>query len=179
MPKISIDKGDRFSVFCCVVAVLLVIFLACFIPLGPFKDYQAAQRRLQSLEKQLKLAIQTREEERINLQRQEELMARIRSRPSTFDLMRFISKVLRNSELDQRSNLKSYNQPSERLVENAENLSMVELELNGVNREELVGLLHEIYAADNLVMLHKLEYIRPSPDQEGLECSLTFITPKA
>jgi len=175
--KVKLDKRDRAGLVCAVVAVGLVVFMACFCFLGPHKDFHKSRLKLAQLRAQEKLAFETRAEERQNLQRQEQLMERIRGREPRFDLGAFMSKVLRDAKLDERTDLQSV-KPSSRF-EHADNLSMVQLKLKGVSLADLVDLLHRIYASKNLVVLHKLDSIRPAPGNKGLDCNLTLIAPKA
>jgi metal-sulfur cluster biosynthetic enzyme len=64
------------------------------------------------------------------------------------------------------------------MMESAGNLSMVELKLNGVSLADLVNLLHKVYDSKNLIMLHELKFIRTAQGEKGLDCSMTFTTPK-
>ena len=171
-------NGDRLGTVCASVAVLSVVGMASFCYLGPYQDYQDSTRELAQLAVQEQLAIETRAEEQQNLLRQEELMERIRARQPRFDLSGFMSKALRDTKLDERAELQSL-RPSERLLEHADNLSMVELKLRGICLADIVDLLHRIYASKNLIVLHKLDFIRPNTGGTGLDCSITFIAPKA
>lgn len=173
-------KGkDKVGLACAAIAVALVAFMACFIPLGPYKDYQGSKRQVARLKEQLDRALETEAEERQDLERQEELMARIRQRAPDFDLSSFIIKTLKELDLDKRADL-TKEKPNTRLLgETAANLSMVQLKLEGVNREELVDLLHRVYDSDNLVVMHKLDSLRPGRGEHGLDCDVTFVAPKA
>lgn len=174
----KLQNKDKVGVACAAVAVALVGFMACFIPLGPYKDYQQSKGDVARLEKQLDLAFDTEAGEKQNLARQEELMERIRQRPAGFDLSSFIITQLKDEDLDKRADL-TKERPNTRLLgDSAANLSMVRLKLTGVSREELVDLLHAIYSSSSVVVMHELNSLGPSRSEKGLDCDVTFISPK-
>ena len=53
---------------------------------------------------------------------------------------------------------------------------MVQLRLQGVAFEQLVDFLHQIYSGDRLIALYKLDFLRPSPTEKGLDCDITLVT---
>jgi len=178
MPKEKTDKRDQAGTVCAVIAVMLVALMIAFIILGPYKDFKASERELARLRDQETLAYETRLEEQQNRQRLEQLVDRLRARPRGFDLGAFMSKILRDTKLAERSELKSLPTNSRQFTF-ADNLSMVEVKLKSVSLEDLVDFFHATYAGKNLIVLHKMDSIRPAPGDKGLDCNATFIAPKA
>lgn len=90
----------------------------------------------------------------------------------------FLNTALAETELRDRANLERVKART-RDKEMAQYATMVELRLPGVTLEQLVKLLHRIYNSNNLVVLYKLDYLRPTSDNKGLECAATFLSPNA
>jgi hypothetical protein len=121
---------------------------------------------------------QAKETEEARLRSQDELMARIQQRKPNFDLWSFMNKLLTEGKLNERAVLENFRPRTERRGE-SQDVAMVQLRLSGVSLKELVDLLHKVYASGDLVVMYKLEYLRPMADAKGLECNVTFLTPKA
>lgn len=98
---------------------------------------------------------------------------RIVRRPPQFDLYSFTDTCLRDLNLKSRAKLSSKGGPY-----GAKNQDEIEMTLEGISREELVTLLHRIYASDNLIALQRLNHLRNARDGKGLECQMTLISPK-
>ena len=130
------------------------------------------------LRRQLELAHEVRTSERERVDGQRKLSDLIAKRKADFDLWSYVNTALAETKLKDSANLKNYRPPSHR-KEVVEDVTMVQLELNGVTLKQLTALLHEIYSSGNLVALYKLESLKAGHGGKGLDCSLTFLTPKA
>ncbi|HOZ44991.1 MAG TPA: hypothetical protein PLO37_05075 [Candidatus Hydrogenedentes bacterium] len=170
-------KSGQSGVLIAVLAGGLVAAMAVFVPLGPYKDYKESQRKVSQLRSQEQLAMLTLVEEQENVARQQELMSRIEAREASFDLKGFMSRVIREAGLAERSDLQNI-KPSSRFADSADSISMVQLKLKGVRLIELVDFLHEVYASNNVVVVHKLDTLQADNSEKGLNANITFISPK-
>ena len=172
------EKRDQLAVMCSIVAVALVVFMVLLIPTGPLKKFRRAQSDLDELRQQRQLLRISIEAEQARLRSQEALRERLANRDPGFDLWSFLNTALAQTDLRDRANLERVKART-RGREMAQYATMVELRLPGVTLEQLVKLLHRIYNSNNLVVLYKLDYLRPTSDGKGLECSATFLSPNA
>lgn len=171
-------SNSRLGVLISVLVLSLVIAMAGFIAIGPMKKYKLSKADVDSKRQQLTLAKQNKQLEEARVESQKALVESLNQRKPGFDLWGFTNSMVAEAGLKDRvKNLQNYrprvNKPGEK-----DDLTMVELELSGMKLEELVNLLHKIYASNNLVVLYKSEYIRPAKNNKGLECDLIFMTPK-
>ncbi len=161
-----------------IIAAVFVIFMALFIYTGPMKRYKMSEGDLASLRDRYARLVQEKESEQARLRSQEELMTRLKERKPNFDLWSFINTALTETKLKDRAQLENYKPRSAR--KNAsQDATMVQLKLNGFMLKEFVDLLHKIYSSPDLIVMYRLEGLRPTSDQKGLECTITFLTPKA
>lgn len=160
------------------VSVILVLFMMAYIPTGPLKKYRISRAELEQVHADLATATMNKQAEIARLHSQEKITARLEERKKNFDLWSFLNTVLTETKLkDRGANLENYKPRSEH--KNAvESVTMVQLRLTSVTMGELIDLLHKVYAANNLVVLYRLEYLRPASDGKGLECNAVFLTPK-
>ena len=154
------------------VGVLLLIGL---IPIlrGLNKKYDVSRSQLVQATNRLENARELRAVIDAERSGQNAIIEQIKKRPGNFDLYSFTSRCLRELELENRYNLENQRMPSGGALEG------VQLTLTGVSMEEVVDLLHKVYSSNNLIVLQRLQYLRPARDGKGLECLLTFMTPKA
>ena len=178
MKKLALGKGDLARMACGIVALGLVVAMLVFIPVGPRRKFEQSKAELDQLRRQLRLALDVKESELARLRSQEELTAKLQERNPNFDLWSFVNTVLKETELKSRANLDTYKSRTERQG-GSDDVSMVQLRLSGASLSELVDLFHKVYADENLVVVHKLEYIKPGHKEKGLECSVVFLSPKA
>lgn len=54
------------------------------------------------------------------------------------------------------------------------NLDTVQVTLRGVSLQELIDLLYGLYSKNNLLILERMDYLRPSRDSVGLDVSIVF-----
>jgi len=172
------EKRDQLGAMCSIVAVALVVFMLLFIPTGPLKKFKRAQAEVGTLEQERELLRLSIKAEEVRLRSQDVLRERLAKRGAAFDLWPFLRTALEKAKLLEGANMERVT-PRTREKELAQYATMVELRLPRVTLEQLVSLLHQVYSSDNLVVLYKLDYLRPASDNKGLECSATFLSPNA
>lgn len=124
---------------------------------------QLAQDRLQGA-----LGLQAAiEEERSG---QNAIMGRINARDARFDLFSFTNKCLRDLRLEARANLER---------RQLGGLDGVQITMNGVSMQQLIDLLYALYDSKNLIVLQRMDHLRVARDGKGLDCLVTFVSPKA
>ncbi len=97
----------------------------------------------------------------------------VQSRDPRFNLYTFADSCLRQYKLEGRARLEIKGKLS-----SGRSLDGIKIELKGVNMEELTNFLHRLYDNDNLITLQGLRYLRPARDGKGLDCEMTFVTPR-
>lgn len=171
MKPFDLDPRERVALGIGGLALFLVLLLAFYIPAGPKLRHERAQNRVADLQAELNLAALTRIEERERLESQEQLRLRLEARPPSFDFFAFINNTLREANLTDRYQLTDY-----RTRNSSPKQPMVDLRVEGVSLRELVDLLHRLYDSGNLIVLYKMDQLRPAGNGQGLDCQLTLAT---
>lgn len=169
----NLDKREQAGMIFGGLGVVCVLFMLAFIPLGPMKNFRESQAQILQAENDLQLARSLKIDEEVRLQSQEAFMQRLKARPANFDFVSFVSQTLRDSDLMGRAQVENYRTRQSSAVQ-----PMVQCQLQGIRLEELVDLLHRVYASENLVAVFKVDRLEPSPTGKGLDCDLTFVTVK-
>lgn len=167
-----------------IIAGAFVVFMVVFTYAVPYKRYRDSERDVAGLRQRVSQLHLAKESEEARLRSQEELTERLKDRKPNFDLWSFMNTMLTETKLKERAVLENSKLRSDRRGAlsgkgASEDVTAVQLKLSGVTLSELVELLHKIYAANSLVVMYKLDYLRPTNDNKGLECNITFLTPKA
>jgi len=190
-PNLKEPKNDKRSgrqsspgLMVSIIAAAFVVFMVIFIYTGPRKWYRSSENTLNEARQRYTQLMRVKEAELARLRNQETLMARIKERRPNFDLWPFMKTILNETKLEGRANLENFKPRSDRRGPvsgkgGGDDLVMVQLKLSGVTLAELIDLFHKVYASNDLVVMYKLEYLRSAPDGKGLECNVTFLTPKA
>ena len=173
MTQLNLDPKERMSLYVGLLALVVVIGLALYIPAGPKDNFERSRARLANLENDLQLALLTKIDEEARLESQEALMERVRERPANFELLTFIDRMLIESGLKDRAQL-SYFRGARAMDEQP----MVDLRLSNVGLSELLNFFHAMYDSGNLVAMHKLDSLRPANNRQGLDCVMTLATLK-
>lgn len=171
MPKLNLQKRERIMLLAGTVAVVLM--LAYGGARGPWQRYQKSVADLKAAAGRFQDAQSTRDAV-VEARRSHEMVIERVQQRGNFDLWTFLNEALRKTSLVDRADMQS-----RRGVTSTETISAVQLTLQGVSLEELVKLLHVVYAGNNLVVVHSLDHLRPGPDNKGLECRLVFVSPEA
>ena len=178
MSKPINDRGQALRLIVVLTALTVVIALACYVPTGPRKKFQDSRKRVAQTRTQLDLARATKADEEKRLRNQDALVAQLKSRDANFNLWSHLNRVLSDTSLKDRANLQEV-KPHAKDEGIAEAVTLVQLKLRGVKLAELVDMFHRAYSGNNLVVLYKLDTLKPAQDQKGLDCDVTFLSPKA
>ncbi|MFP6584868.1 MAG: hypothetical protein VCD00_20205 [Candidatus Hydrogenedentota bacterium] len=125
-----------------------------------------ADSRLESARVLQDAIINAREGQRV-------IQEKLRARPRNFDLYNFAQQSVRRVNLNGRADLQSKDLASK---EGA--FGGVQITLRNVSMKEIIDLMHGLYASNNLILMQRLTYLKPSPDGKGLECAVVMISPK-
>lgn len=169
--KISLDIREKIALALGIFALILVLLLAVYVPMVPRKGYLASQEELKSLKEELNMQLLFKLDEAERLAKQKALMDILEKRPADFSLFTFVDTLLNSTGLRGRAQLEQFKPRNASLKQ-----PMVQLRLTGVAMEELVDFLHKIYANDNLIGVYKLDTLRPTPTEKGLDCDITLVT---
>lgn len=169
--KLNLDFKEKVALFVGVLALILVLILAAYVPMGPRKWYLESQRNLESAKEDLQLQQLFKQEEAERLNRQKALMEKLEGRPADFSLFAYLDALLTTTNLRGRAELEPY-----RTKDASPKQPMVQLRLREVSLEELVGFIYEVYGSGNLIAVYKMDYLRPAPAENGLDCDITFVT---
>ncbi len=168
---LNLDIREKIALALGLIASALVIVLAVYVPLGPRRGYITSQQELATLKDELELQYMFRLDEEERLEKQKALMEILDKRSPDFSLFTHVDNLLTTTDLRARAQLEQY-----RPRNASPKQPMVQLRLQGVATEELVEFLHKIYADNNLIAVYKLDYLRPSANERGLDCDITFVT---
>jgi hypothetical protein len=175
--KPNSDRRQAFRLIVVLTALTVVIGLACYVPTGPRKKYQDSRKRVAQTRTQLDLAKTAKADEEKRLRNQDALVAQLKARDANFSLWSHLNRVLTETTLKDRANLQEV-KPHAKDEAIGEAVTLVQLKLRGVKLAELVEMLHRAYSGSNLVVLYKLDTLKPAQDQKGLDCDITFLSPK-
>jgi hypothetical protein len=162
---------------CSMIAVALVLFMAAYIPTGPYKQYKKARDHVKSLKADLEEANNALKMEEMRIESQKVIMDGIKSRKPNFDMWTLMNGILTEMKVKERASLEPYKPPKSDKAKQ-EDYAMLQLRLQGLSLTELVDLLYRIYASNNLIVVYRVEFLRPTPNGVGLECNIVFLTPK-
>lgn len=171
-------KQDRLSFIFAATAVALVVFMLIFIPLNPLRKYRRSAAQVQTRRDEVAALVQVRDTHLERLRNQEILMKRLNDRPPNFRLWSSIIGVLDEERLRDKANLTEVAPKLDKSGATSTQVTMVELELTGVTLKELTNILHKVYSGNNLIVVYRM-LLRPSNDDRGLECKVTFLTPNS
>ncbi len=172
--KWNLSRREQIGLACGIVALLLVVFMLIYVPMGPKKRYERSLSDLESLRNQLRVTRLLKADEAARLRNQAPLMKRLEARPANFELFSAVDKLLKNHNLKDRASLKDdrgRNQSPKQL--------RVRLELEGVSLAELVDFLYTVHASENLMAVYKVNRLTPHARNQGLDCDLVLVSVKA
>ncbi len=157
-----------------IVIGVSVVALAILVPFA--RKAQAAHKKSEAQLTQAQNRVRDAQELRMIIEAersgQEAIQGRLEARPANFSLYSFANRCLRENGLEGRAELSTGNS-------RVPTLESTDLELIGVSMEELVNFLHQLLANDNLIVVQKLDYLRPARDGKGLDCEMALLAPRA
>jgi hypothetical protein len=179
MSNAALDRRERIGLMIGGVAFLFVLALLIYVPLGPRQDYLASKQELIRVQRQLNTMQAAKIDEEERLLKQEALRERLAARPAGFDLLAFLNKALNDSGLTNRYELQSGRPPGNPSGGESADLVTAQLRVSGVTLSELLDFLHRVYANQHLIVLYKLDWLRATPNNQGLDLNVTFLTIRA
>ncbi len=167
------NQGSRAGLYFAILVLLLVFMFALYIPSGPRKNFMRSADTVKDLHNELILAEGGLQNEQIRLKEQEQLMQILDKRDKSFDLFSFVTNLLKETNLASRAPLENY-----RTSRTSAKQPMVQLQINGVNLQELIDFLHKVYASGNAVVVYDMERLQAEKNNNGLECHMKLMTVK-
>ena len=142
---------------------------------GPYQTYLNSGIQLREARQRLTDAQIIQAEMTKTRLKEQEISKSLASRGSGSDLWTQVDKAVKDLKLGNRCSLRT---PAA-AARKGENFAAVELSLTGVSAQELVDLLHRIYDTGYVVILDKLDHLKPSQDKKGLDCRMQLVAPRA
>ena len=134
------------------------------------RDYRESPTELMQATRRLHDAAQLRqliEENRAA----RELIAQRMGRDERFSLYDFTQSALTRAGMGDRMRLEKRGAASQYL-------EVVSVSLNGIGMKELTDFLHAMYGAGRPVAMQQLDFMRPARDGQGVDCSMTLMSPR-
>lgn len=155
-----------------IIVGIVIVSLAIAIPLGrrALATYEKSEAQVEQARTRLRDAQELRlliEAERTG---QNAIRERLAERPRNFSLYSFTNRTLREYGLEDRASLETYST-------RASGMEGAKMSLRGVSMEELVNFFHKLLDNENLIIVQKLDYLKPARDGKGLDCSLVLMAP--
>ncbi|MBM3289435.1 MAG: hypothetical protein FJY92_04720 [Candidatus Hydrogenedentes bacterium] len=172
MAKMKLQPRERLVLMLGAVGVVLIGGYG--ISQGPYQAYARSNNEVAQARERLTSARITQ----ATVQRDREKQAEVKKKlpqAGKFNLWSEVDKAVKDLKLGKRCSMRSNRGMSTQGQES----SSVEVTLNGVSSQELVDLVHRVYDTGYFVYLSQLMYLRPSNDQKGLDCRMTFVAPQA
>lgn len=173
MRKLQLNPRDRLGLLLAALAVTVVLAWLSYMPAGPLKRYRESIQEVETLKSNLLVAQLARLDEQQRVEAQKWIKKGIEERGPAFKLMTFLDDVVREKELGGRAQLQNQSPPR-----GVENVELVNISMENVSLPELVDFLHSVYASGKLVVVYNLSFLGPGPENQGLECRVTFLTLK-
>jgi len=167
----NLDLREKLALALGIIATMIALALAIYVPLGPRKGYINSQKELDSLKQEYQLQIMAKMDQDERLQKQQALMEILKKRPAEFSLFTHVDNLLTATNLRSRAQLEQYKPRNA-----SPKQPMVQLRLQGVSSQELIDFLHKIYADNNLIAAYKMDFMRPAANEQGFDCDITFVT---
>ncbi len=171
MAKLNLENREQRVV--AVGAIAAVLIVGWMLARGPLDTYRQSKEDLRTAAENLETT-RLLHGEILKARNNEELIRKQIARRGNLDLSSFVSTIVREKGLYERNaEVKAFQR-----VFKSDKLVAVQVELKGVSAEELLDVLHRIYSSENLVVLHKLDWIKLALNQQGLDCNMVFFSPK-
>jgi hypothetical protein len=171
MAKLNLQKREIRII--ALAAVLIVVLVGYRLMQGPWKAYSNSISEVTAAELALKNAQLTRALREEALRGKGELQQKAKARGPGWNLYQYLTGAVKQAELENRADIQSKDSPSKEAPYN-----IVQVTIKGASLEELVNLLHAIHNGDKLIILDSMNYLKPDRESKGLECLMTFISPK-
>ncbi|MFP4501463.1 MAG: hypothetical protein ACLFTT_10730 [Candidatus Hydrogenedentota bacterium] len=172
MAKIKLDKQEQVGIGVAALAIMLVIAGLLYIPSGPLRDYRESEQRVEKLRSDLNLTRSILLDEARRVESQRWIEEALDRRGQSFSLLQFLDGVKSRVGLSQAG---IENKPAPRGLDNVD---LVGMEVTGMSLEQCIDLFHEVYSANQLIVVYSMSSLGPSNRRQGLDLSITFLTLK-
>jgi len=176
MAKFAMQKREKIVVTVGAVVVAVIVLQWLFSDRGPFNAYSQSIRQVQAARNRLLDAQLIRDEALARRKSRQAIQARLRERGS-FRLYSHVDRALEAQNLKSEQSTRAILETQNTAVRSG-NFEAVRLQLRGVSMTELLDLLVRIYSGGNLVVLERLDELRPADDGQGLDCSMVLMAPR-
>ncbi|MCP4639883.1 MAG: hypothetical protein GY851_05595 [bacterium] len=169
MARLNLETREGRVLSFGVAAVVLIV--GWFALQGPWEAYGRSSKQLTAAKRNLSKA---------QLYHADVVAARDNARrfaemtQGNFDLSSYLNGIILEMKLYERGAEVQTFQRGAR----SEALAAVQLDLKGVNVQELVDILHQVHSSGK-VALHSVNYIKQGLHDKGLDCSIIFLSPRA
>jgi hypothetical protein len=172
MAKIKLDKQERAGLALAGLALFLLAAGLIYIPQGPLEDFRQSQREVTRLQSDLLTTRSILQDENQRVLEQRWIREALEQRPPNFSLFAALEGL--KNEVGLKASLSSQSPPR-----GAENVELVNMDIEGMSLEQLIDLLHGVYQSGNLIVVYNMGTLTTMADDMGLRCRLTFLTLKS
>jgi hypothetical protein len=176
MAKFTMQKREKVVLAVGAVVVVIIIGQWLVSDRGPLKTYKQSVTQIQAARRRLVEARSIRDVSLARRQSSEALEQKLRAR-GAFGLYTHVDRALQAQNLKSGEGARATLETQNTAVRSGA-FEAVKLRLDGVSMEELLGLLVRIYSGDNLVVLDRLDELRPADDGRGLTCTMVLMAPR-
>ena len=176
MAKLAMQKREKIVLAVGAVVVVVIVGQWLFSASGPLNAYGRSVQQVTAARQRLLEAQLMRDEALARRQSTQALEQKLRNR-SAFGLYTHVDNALRAQDLKSGEGARATLETQNTAVRSGA-FEAVKLQLDGVSMDELLGLLVRIYSGDNLVVLDRLDELRPADDGQGLSCSMVLMAPR-
>lgn len=177
MAKFTMQKREKIVVVVGAAVVAIIISQWLFSDQGPLSAYRKSVRQVEAARRRLQEAQLIRDEALARRQSSQALEAVSRQR-GNFRLYSHVDQALQAQNLKGGEGGTRATLETQNTAVRSGSFEAVKLRLEGVSMDELIELLVRIYSGGNLVVLDRLDELRPADDGRGLACSMVLMAPR-
>ena len=176
MARFNMQKREKLVVGIGAVVVVFIISQWLFSDRGPLRAYSQSERQVEAARRRLLDAQLIRDDALARRQSGQALEEKLGQR-GTFRLYSHVDQALQAEHLKGAAGARATLETQNTAVRSGA-FEAVKLYLDGVSMEELTNVLVRIYSGDNLVVLERLDEMRPSDSGRGLVCNMVLMAPR-
>lgn len=178
MAKFTMQKREKIVVAVGAAVVAIIVFQWLFSDRGPLSAYHQSVRQVEAARRRLLDAQLMRDEALARRQSSQALEAVLKHR-GNFRLYSHVDQALQAQKLKGGAGGARATLETQNTAVRSGAFEAVKLTLEGVSMDELLELLVRIYSGNNLVVLDRLDELRPADNGRGLTCSMVLMAPRA
>ena len=155
------------------IALLAIVAVTLFTLFFPYDHYKKSTTKLKDARERLIELTLAKNEEILRLKNQEKLTDILQKRKPDFTLFSYLNTALSEKGLKERADLQEIKDKK-----NPQEVTYIKLSLRGVAMKEFVDFLHALYTSNNLIVVDRLDTLKASSDNRGVDCDLVLLSPK-